>query len=315
MSLHVLLAITTSIVRKKAHLPMFLSLLIPIGLIVVLNSIPSTGQLHDIIAPVEYSEKVLGIMRYSAGNCTLINIERGIIDEYGEVVVISSSNMSSELASFLNVISTKCPISEEKEIAASIPCDLFSTMNNTCSLNLTLGGRVVELNIVKIHENLDAVIIETNYFTSEPDYLCILNKSDLTMNALSIIEREIQGIIETWLYLLLIASAPMIYISLVKFIDKLIQEFKGLVVIGLENHRLVFCAIFSILLVSILVITTLVFISILSTYTVYFIISKITTALPPQIRALEITYYVFILIAMIACFSLISSRRVINELL
>lgn len=314
MSKYVILALTVSIIRKRAHLPVFLSLLIPIVLIVVLNSLPSVEQIYSGVGAGEYNERVIGIMRYDIGYCNLIHLDKGLIDGYNEIVVVSLSSIGGELASYLNVKPTNCPDARDAEISASFPRDLFIGMGKKCYVNLTIGESTLKLGITQIHDYLDAVIIETDYSSNRTSYLCVLDNLNLTLNALLTIEKGIQSVVENWLYLLIIASAPLIYVSLVKSISSLVQEFTGLVVTGFEARRLIFYATLSTLFVSLLVIVTIVFISIVSVYTVYFIVSRITIALPPDIKVSEILYYIFLLIMMIVCFVITICRRVINEL-
>lgn len=304
----------TSVYKRSAHFTLLASLISPVVLVVVLNSIPGLayfleGYLKNI------GESRISIISQSniSSQCIEVYLDKAYLDKWGEVAVIYSVELNNVfqdlIISYTNCNITNATISLAKEI--------YEGLGKPCGIKLKEDGSFREYSVLYLHRDLDAIIVLN---TTSPtrrgflkQYLCTVPEVYILRRTFKDLEEEILGFINTWLWLLLVASVPSIYIASLKTLRNLGNELKTLINTGLDHTAIVLHATLSLTFIGLISVVFLTAISIVIVHAGTTVLSSSVLMLIPTFRYGQIFAYEIIIFIQVFLTALIASLKVVQS--
>lgn len=311
----ILFALVFSITRNRRHLVLVISLVAPIVLIAMLSSIPSLSSYRSLILQSHGLDRdTITISNVNTGDCMKITMGEGSFQDLDHVVVISINDFRGLLNKYgehLNINSLNC--SENRDIEISFPRRLIIKTDGECIVRLNVDNEVVEGVILYAHDYIDAVIVNKNIVNGSTAYLCLASSSSYVDDFLHVIDDNIGSFIDKVIIMMVIMYSPLLYVALIKTVSSIENELRSLERLGVNKRPLILYVSMALIVVSSMVMIALYFLSMISVFTVYYVLSLFTTSLPPSVNLYDIARRLVALYPVIFVLSTIASWRIIYD--
>ncbi|MEM4037336.1 MAG: hypothetical protein QW700_05990 [Desulfurococcaceae archaeon] len=310
-SIRIVTLLVKSILRRNAHLILLVSLSAPLVLTVILYSLPSPVLfLEEYFSSAFRDVNVVITSRNSIiGKCIKAGLVEGELAGYGPVTLVYPKVITKEFLEALKLNETGCMCSG---LIISLPRDIYVYLNYTCNVGLRTLGACGSYCTGYTHKSLEAVIVLVNgteSFQRDNLYLCFTSKLEIARNTLVELESSILSTVDAWLFLLLIASLPGVYVASIRVLLSIKSELRVLLNVGLSEAAVTLYCTFALWILEVLSGLFLLSLSTTIVYSASTALSTLVPALVPTFRLGQILRHTLLIFAFTYLVSSIASRR------